>query len=363
MDRRTKSLLLRLRRGEVAIIDHEDLDSVSVEGLIERGVAAVVNARTSISGRYPNEAPLRLLKAGIPVVDEVGTEIFERVKEGELVEVRGGSIWADGRKVAEGRPLTEELVVERLEVARKRLAEELENFVRNTLSYVAKEMGFFLRPLALPKLETRIRGRHAVVVVRGEGYKEDLRAIRAYIDEVKPVLIAVDGGADALLEFGLKPDIIVGDMDSVSDRALRCGAELVVHAYPDGRAPGMERLEALGLAGRAKVLPAPGTSEDVALLLAHEEGASLIVAVGTHFSMAEFLSKGREGMSSTFLTRLRVGDRLVDAKGVSKLYRPKVRPFQIVLLVLAGVVATWLLIALSPAVRHFIRMLWLLVGP
>jgi len=363
LDRRTKRLLQRLKRGEVAIIDHEDLDSVSVEGLIERGAAAVVNASASISGRYPNEAPLRLLRAGIPVLDEVGEEVFERVREGEVVEVRDGALWLNGRKVAEGKFLTEEEAGRRLEEARQRLSEELERFVRNTLSYVAREMGFFLRPATLPELRTRIRGRHAVVVVRGEGYKEDLRAIRAYIEEVRPVLIAVNGGADALLEFGLKPDIIIGDMDSASERALSCGAELVVHAYPDGRAPGLERLKALGVAEGAKVIPAPGTSEDLALLLAYEKGASLIVVVGAHFSMVEFLSKGREGMSSTFLTRLRVGEKLVDAKGVSKLYRPRVRPWQLALLLLAGMAVAWLIFFLSPAVRGFVRMVWLLLGP
>ncbi len=359
--RKTKWLCQRLKRGEIAIVDHQDLDSVAVEGLLEKGVAAVVNASASVSGRFPNEAPLRLLRAGVPVVDEVGSGITEKVKDGDVVEIRGEEIWCNGKLVAKGRILTERAVRERLEQARAHVAEELEKFVRNTLQYVVREMDFFLKPQNLPELDTPIKGRPTLVVVRGEGYKEDLRAVRAYIEDVKPVLIGVDGGADALLEAGFKPDIIVGDMDSVSDEALRSGAELVVHAYPSGEAPGMRRLKELGLEKRAKILPAPGTSEDVALLLAYEKGASLIVAVGSHFSLLEFLSKGREGMSSTFLVRLRVGDKLVDAKGVSKLYRPRIRWFQILLLVLVGVVATWLVVVLSPAVQRFVRLISLLL--
>ncbi len=162
--------------------------------------------------------------------------------------------------------------------------------------------------------------------MRGYHYKEDLQTLRHYIREYRPVLIGVDGGADALIEAGHQPDLIVGDMDSVSDDALRCGAEIVVHAYRDGRAPGLERVRALGV--EPVVFPATGTSEDVAMLLADDKGASLIVAVGTHVTLVEFLDKGRSGMASTFLTRLRVGGKLVDAKGVSRLYRARISSLQ-----------------------------------
>jgi uncharacterized membrane-anchored protein len=176
-----------------------------------------------------------------------------------------------------------------------------------------------------------------LVVVRGYDYREDLAVLRPYIREYRPILIGVDGGADALIEAGYRPDVIVGDMDSVSDHALRCGAEVVVHAYADGRAPGLQRVQDLGVA--AVVFPAAGTSEDVALLLADEKGAELIVAVGTHATLVEFLDKGRQGMASTFLTRLRVGGKLVDAKGVSRLYRRRISTWSLVLLV-ASTLAT-----------------------
>ena len=143
------------------------------------------------------------------------------------------------------------------------------------------------------------------MVVRGLDYKHDLRALRAYIREYRPVLIAVDGGADALIDDGRTPDIIIGDFDSLSPVALHCGAELVHHVHPDGRAPGIERLATAGVSFERFV--AEGTSEDAALLLAFEAGAELIVAVGTHATMVEFLDKGRRGMASTFLTRLRLG--------------------------------------------------------
>ena len=184
------------------------------------------------------------------------------------------------------------------------------------------------------------------MVVRGYHYREDLAALRPYIREYRPVMVGVDGGADALIESGYTPHVIVGDMDSVSDGALRCGAELVVHAYRDGRAPGLDRLHRLGLEGI--VFPAAGTSEDIAMLLADEGGASLIVAVGTHATLMEFLDKGRSGMASTFLTRLRVGSKLVDAKGVSRLYRSRISLSSLLWLVLATLVTLAVAIVLAP---------------
>jgi uncharacterized membrane-anchored protein len=195
---------------------------------------------------------------------------------------------------------------------------ELARFVENTLSYVSDEQDLLFQGPSLPEIRTSIRGRHVLIVVRGPGAAQDLRAISSYIAATRPVLIGVDGGADLLMQEGYRPDVIIGDMDSVSDAALRSGAELIVHAYPDGRAPGRQRLEAMGLS--PIVLASRGTSEDVAMLLAFEKEAELIAAVGTHFSLTEFLEKGRGGMSSTFLVRLRVGSILVDAKGISRLY-------------------------------------------
>ncbi len=229
----------------------------------------------------------------------------------------------DGAEVASGEWLQPEDVRKRMDAAKDNLATALEDFTLNTLSYVRRDRDLLLEGLEIPTLRTRLRDRHVLVVVRGHDYKKDLSTLRGYIQEFRPALIGVDGGADALLEVGLKPDLILGDMDSVTNEALTSGAEIVVHAYPDGRAPGKERVEALGL--EPLVLPGAGTSEDMAMLLAYESDCDLIVAVGSHASMVEFLDKGRPGMASTFLTRLKVGPKLVDAKGVNRLYRQGVR--------------------------------------
>jgi uncharacterized membrane-anchored protein len=255
----------------------------------------------------------------VPILDDVGEDVFARVSEGDHVSLVGNKLVMDGEAVAEGTLLTEDEIRERMDAAHAKLSQTVEDFAENTLEYVRREQDILLDAIATPELRTKFRGRHALVVTRGYHYKEDLDALRIYIGEMRPVIVAVDGAADALLARGLRPDIILGDMDSVSTEALGSGAELLVHAYPHGGAPGLETVRALAL--DAKVLTAPGTSEDVAMLLAHERGAELIVAVGSHNSVVEFLDKGRQGMASTFLARLRVGPRLVDAKGVSQLYR------------------------------------------
>jgi len=347
LDRRTKNLVKRLSPGDIAIIDHRDLDRLSADALIERQVGAVVNVSASISGRYPNHGPQLLMEAGIPLLDEAGPDVFSRVSEGTTVRLHGEDLYAGEEVIAKGRLQTAESVQAATEKARAGAAAQLQAFVANTLEYMTKEGGLLVDGIATPQLRTRIEGRHVLVVVRGHHHREDLATLRSYIREFKPLMVAVDGGADTLLEAGYQPSLIVGDMDSVSDRGLQCGAELVVHAYPDGKAPGLARVESLGLS--AVVCPAPGTSEDVALLLADQKGASLIVAVGTHNTLDEFLDRGRAGFSSTFLTRLRVGGKLVDAKGVSRLYRPRVSGWALAALVLAASVTVLIVLAISPA--------------
>jgi uncharacterized membrane-anchored protein len=356
VDRRTKDLIHRLRPGEIAVIDHEDLDRVSAEGLVEHGVGAVVNARASITGRYPNTGPVILARAGVPLVDRAGAELLDAVKEGERLTVRGGEVLRGGEVVATGTLLTGEELDRQLGAAHARMGEELEAFSRNTMAYLAQERELFLSGAGVPETRTQFDGRHALVVVRGYDYKRDLQILRGYIGEVKPVIVAVDGAADALIDEGFKPDIIIGDMDSVSTAALTSGAEVIVHAYPDGRAPGHERVRGLGI--DASVFASGGTSEDIALLLAYERGADLIVAVGSHANLVEFLDKGRGGMASTFLVRLKVGPKLVDAKGVNRLYRPTVRTRDLMLLIGAAL-ATWLIVALtSPAVRLWFEQMF-----
>jgi len=346
-DRRTKNLTKRLRPGDIAVIDHVDLDRVSAEALVAGKVAAVVNAAPSISGRYPNLGPEILLAAGVSLVDDVGSEVIAAVHEGEQLRLLDGVLYRGDRPLAEGRVQTVASVAAAMEAARSGLLTQLKAFVGNTMDYLQHEQDLLLDHVGVPDIRTRLDGRHCLIVVRGYHYREDLATLRPYIREYRPVLVGVDGGADALLEAGYLPAVIVGDMDSVSDHALRCGAELVVHAYRDGSAPGLARLEKLGLP--SVVFPATGTSEDVAMLLADDKGASLIVAVGTHVTLVEFLDKGRSGMASTFLTRLRVGGKLVDAKGVSRLYRSRISTAQLLLLVLATIVVIGVAFVVSPA--------------
>jgi uncharacterized membrane-anchored protein len=337
VDRRTKNLTKRLQPGDIAVIDHADLDRVAAEALVARRPAAVVNAAESVTGRYPNLGPEILLEAGIPLIDGFGSEIMDRVVEGRDVRLHGGELHCGEVVLGSGTVQDKESVDKAMDRARSGMAEQLESFVENTIQYLRKERDLLLVGVGVPEVRTHLDGRHALIVVRGYHYREDLATLRPYIREYRPVLIGVDGGADAILEAGYTPDMVVGDMDSVSDRALTCGAEIVVHAYRDGRAPGLDRVRGLGV--EPVVFPATGTSEDIAMLLADDRGASLIVAVGTHYTVVEFLDKGRAGMASTFLTRLRVGGKLIDAKGVSRLYRQRISNGQLGVLVLAGLLA------------------------
>jgi uncharacterized membrane-anchored protein len=353
LDRRTKHLTGRLRPGDIAVIDHVDLDRVSAEELVARGVAAVVNAAPSTSGRYPNLGPQILVDAGIPLVDGVGGAVFSRVKEGAAVRLDGGTLHAaNGTVLAAGQVQDAGTVAAAAAAARAGLATQLEAFAVNTVDYVRRERGLLLDGVGVPDVRTRIEGRHVLVVARGYDHVRDLAALRPYIRDHRPVLIGVDAGADALLEAGYVPDLVVGDMDSVSDAALTCGAEVVVHAYPDGTAPGLARVRELGVP--AITFPAAATSEDIALLLADDKGAQLIVAVGTHATLVEFLDKGRGGMASTFLTRLRLGGKLVDAKGVSRLYRSPISTGALVVLLLAALVAIGAALAVSAAGRAYL---------
>jgi uncharacterized membrane-anchored protein len=353
LDRRTKHLVKRLSADDIAIIDHTDIDRVSAEELVESGVRVVVNVAPSQTGRFPNPGPLTLVRGGVRLIDVPGANLFDIVHEGELLTVRGAGLYRNGTCVAAGQMLGADELERALADQRSRVTEALEAFADNTMRYLREEGKLLAEGIQFPHLETRFRDRQALVVARGPGYKRDLRMVRPYIRDFKPVLIAVDGGADALIEAGYKPDVIVGDMDSVSDAALCSGAELLVHGYPGGPAPGAERAEQLGR--RYEVVSATGISEDIALLLAYEKGAELIVAVGTHFNLIEFLERNRAGMSSTFLARLKVGEILIDAKGVSRLASRQVGIFPLIAFALAGCLAIGVAIAVSPALRHVIE--------
>lgn len=355
LDRRTKNLTKRLQPDEVAIIDHVDLDRVSAEALVARGVAAVVNVAVSTTGRYPNLGPEILVAAGVPLIDGTGPAIFGDVREGDLVRIEDERVYAGDLLVAAGTRQTEASVAAAMAAARAGLAVQLEAFAANTMDYLRRERDLLLDGAGVPEIRTQLDGRHVLLVVRGYDYREDLAALRPYIRDYRPVLIGVDGGADALREAGYRPDLIVGDMDSVSDAALLAGAELVVHAYRDGRSPGLARVRELGL--DAVVFPAAGTSEDVAMLLADDRGADVIVAVGTHATLVEFLDKGRAGMASTFLTRLRVGGKLVDAKGASRLYRSRIHTTSLLMLVFATLLALAAAVGVSSVGHAYLGLL------
>ena len=360
VDRRTKNLLARIQPGEVAVINHRDIDRVAAEGLVQRQAAAVVNAAPSTTGRYPNLGPMLLCSAGIRVLDELGPGIMRAIVEGQRVVVEGDRVYRiEGDKrveVGRGRVLDLVRAEELLDRSKQTISLELERFASNTIDYIKDERDVLLEATRLPGVKTDFYGRHVLVVVRGYDYKEDLAALRSYIREVKPVFVGVDGGADALIDSGLRPDIIIGDMDSVTTEALLSGAELVVHAYEGGVAPGLERLQALKVP--AVTFEATGTSEDIAMLLAFERGAELIVAVGTHTNLVELLDKGRKGMASTFLVRLRVGPILVDAKGVSRLYHSRVRRVDLVFLLAAALITMAIVVALAEPLRVELSLRW-----
>ena len=359
VDKRTKDLTQRLQPGDIAVIDHEDIDRIAAEGLVQKQVKAVVNASRSSTGRYPNLGPLLLCTAGLRVIDEAGPEVM-KIAEGSKVVIEGDRVLRmNGQglvEVGRGKILTVEDAERTLDKAKQSISTELERFAENTIGYIKDERDVLLEATRLPEVKTDFHGRHVLIVVRGYDYKDDLAALGAYIREVRPLLIGVDGGADAIMDVGLKPDMIIGDMDSVTTETLLSGAELVVHAYADGHAPGIERLDALGLPG--VTFEASGTSEDIAMLLAFERGAELIVAVGTHANLVEFLDKGRKGMASTFLVRLRVGPILVDAKGVSRLYRGRVRRSDLVLFIFAALLTMAIVISVADPVRLDLEIYW-----
>ena len=356
--KKTKDLVPKLGTENIAIIDHKDIDRVSGEALVAKGVKAVVNASNSISGRYPNLGPGIIIDAGIPLFDNAGQIVFDDLEDGDHLRIeRDGSLYKGTTLFAKATAMDKVKLAQLLTAAERSMDTELEAFVKNTVEFLDKESVSLIFDPWVPKVETIIRGRQVLVVVRGYDYLADLNALKPYIREVKPVLIGVDGGGDAIIEAGFKPDIIIGDMDSVSDETLLCGAEIIPHAYENGECPSAPRLEALGLP--VKPWPLAATSEDLALLLAWEKKADLIVALGTHSNLVEYLDKGRSGMASSFLVRLKAGPKLVDAKGVSKLYRASPPYSQIVGVIAAALVVVAAVFIVSAPLRQTVSLLWL----
>jgi uncharacterized membrane-anchored protein len=357
LDRKTKNLVRRLRPGDIAVIAHEDLDEVAAAALLQRRVKAVINAYSFITGRYPNPGPEKLAKSGVLLLDRVGDGVFANLHDGQKIIISGSSVFYKNKLVARGQILDLYAIEQLMQQGKRNLAKELDRFVNNTLKYAAKEKAALLGPIKVPELDIPLKGKHVLVVARGKDYRQDLLALKPYIEEIKPVLMGVDGGADALLELGFQPQIIVGDMDSISNQALSCGCQLIVHAYPNGDAPGLERLLKLGL--KPSIFSIQGTSEDAALLIAYEKGAELIVGVGLHSNLIDFLEKGRPGMASTLLVRLKVGSILVDAKGVNELYQGGLRLSYFWGVLFAGLVPLLLIFFISPKTQYFLQIILL----
>ena len=355
IDKKTKNLINRLRPKDIAVISHEDLDEVAANSLVDKKIACIINTKKTISGRYPNRGPAIIMEKGIPIFEVDNNELIDILKEGDQIEIVDDNIIFNGNIITKCNYISPSMIEELTKLGYDNIERELDNFIENTLEYAKKEKGLVTGKVQIPAIDTVIGGRHALIVVRGKDYKMDLRTIKSYINEVKPVLIGVDGGGDALLEFGLTPDIIIGDMDSVSDNALLMAKEVIVHAYSDGYAPGLDRVKNIGVI--PKVFISTGTSEDIALLLAYEKNADLIVAVGTHTNMIDFLEKGRAGMSSTFLVRLKVGSKLVDAKGVNQLYKTTFKANNLAFIIVATLIPIVILILINPLTKSFLTLI------
>lgn len=356
IDRKTKNLVKRLNHHDIAWIHHQDLDLIAAQELFKKGVKAVINSQPFFTGYYPAKGARFLLQHRIPLY-QVPSAAFSLVQEGDWLRIE-----QDGKiVVGEGKV---QITCHRLQAAQleaeyhealSRSSQPLQSFVENTLAYAMREKEILGQQFSYPPLHVKLKGRDVLIVARGEYYEEDLRILHSYIQAFRPVLIAVDGGADALIHQGYPPHFIIGDMDSVSEEALRTGAQLLVHAYCDGRAPGMERLKALGCSGQ--VLCLPGTSEDVAMLLAYDHQARRIVTLGTHTHMVDFLDKGRAGMASTMLIRLKLGEKLLDLKGISQIF-PVLKEQREIRWGMVGMLVSTLSLLFLP---HFRQLLGLLL--
>lgn len=348
IDRNTVRLLRRVGPGDIAVLDEMDLDRATADALVSAEVAAVVNASPSISGRYPNLGPEILVGAGIPLFDSVGGDMFRRVKDGTKLRLHEGAVFSGDKELAKAIEQSAESVADLMVEAKTGLVDHLEAFSGNTIEFIRRESSLLLDGVGVPDVKVDMRDRHVLVVSSGYGHVEDLKRLKPFIKEYRPVLVGVDAGADALTDAGYTPDLIVGDPDGISTDTLKCGAQVVLPAHSDGHAPGLERIQDLGIG--AMTFPASGSSEDLALLLADHNKASLIVSVGSAATLDEFLDSGRRDSNpSTFLTRLKVGSKLVDGKAVATLYRSRVSFATVLLLVLAVFAAITVALLVSDA--------------
>ncbi|HTZ42584.1 MAG TPA: putative cytokinetic ring protein SteA [Jatrophihabitans sp.] len=355
LDRKVSRLLNRLHPGDIAVIDFSDLDRSTADALVNAKVAAVVNAQPSISGRYPNLGPEVLIAHEIPLLDEVGPGIFADVKEGTRARLDGEVLYAGEREVARGVRQDADSVADALQRAKAGLSTQLELFASSTQQHMLREKELLLDGIGLPQLRTRFRGRHVLLVAKQFDHKADLKALKHYIRDFRPVLVGVDGGADVLRDAGYRPDLVIGELDQVSDAALREAGEVVAHADYHGRVTGLARVQDLRI--EPEIFATSGTSEDAAMLLAEAGGARLIVTVGMRATLEEFLDSGRGGMASTVLTRLKVGGRLVDAKAAAQLFQTRISALTVLLLALAALIAIVLVVVAGSSTDSYLHLL------
>jgi uncharacterized membrane-anchored protein len=348
IDKNTKRLLSRVGPGDIVILDEVDLDRVTADALVAADVLAVVNASTSISGRFPNLGPELLAASGITLIDDVGVEVFKRIKDGAKIRVDEGGLYSGERRLAKGTELGEREIADLMIDAKTGLVDHLEAFSGNTIEFIRSESPLIIDGVGVPDVDIRIEGRHVVVVADGPDHVADLKRLKPFIKEYQPLMVGVDGGADTLMEMGYRPDLVVGDPEGMKSATLKSGAQVVLPADPDGHAPGLERIQDLGIG--AMTFPAAGSAADLALLLVNHHEAALIVTVGHAASIDEFFDRSlRESNPSTFLTRLKVGPKLVDSKAVATLYRSRVSGAAVALLILAALIAVIVAVLMSSA--------------
>ncbi|WP_072845306.1 putative cytokinetic ring protein SteA [Rhodococcus tukisamuensis] len=346
VDRNTAKLLRRVGPGDIVVLDELDLDRVTADALVAAGVTAVVNASPSISGRYPNLGPEVIVANGIILVDSAGEEVFKKVKDGAKVRLHEGGVYAGERRLAKGTEQSEAEISDLMIEAKTGLVDHLEAFSGNTIEFIRTESPLLIDGVGVPDIEVDLQDRHVVIVADGADHVADLKNLKPFIKEYSPILIGVGAGADALTSAGYRPDLIVGDPDEITADTLKSGAEVVLPADPDGHAQGLERIQDLGIG--AMTFPASCAPADLALLLADHHGASLIVTVGSTVSLDEFFDRGRRDSNpAAFMTRLKVGSKLVDSKAVATLYRSRVSGAAIALLVLAALTAVIVALVVS----------------
>lgn len=344
VDRNTRRLLKRVGAGDVVVLDEMDIDRLTADRLAQAGVAAVINASPSISGRYPNLGPEVLAANGIVLLDAVSADVFGKIKDGNKVRIDAGVVYADKltkkepEVLVEAIELTDQVIAERMIAARNGLADHLEAFAGNTTEYIRTESAMLIDGLGVPALDLSMRGRHVVVVADGVDSRDDLKAIKPFVKEYAPILVGVGRGADILTKAGYRPDLIVGDPEEITASSLKCGAELILPADTDGHAKGLERIQDLGIG--ATTFPSSGSAADLALLLADHHGAALIITCGAPASLDDFFDRSRrESAPAMFLTRLKAGPKLMDAKAVATLYRQGNSGWATALVVLAALIA------------------------